>query len=441
MQSWLHMRASDLGRGIDAGEIDPVDLCETYLEAIAAHPQADDIYARLTVDAARTAAEAAAKRARLGLRNGPLDGVPISWKDLFDRAGVPTEAGSALLKGRVPKQDAEVVRRGHHAGLVPLGNTHMSELAFSGLGLNPITATPPGLHDPTCVPGGSSSGAAASVAHGLAALAMGSDTGGSVRVPAAWNDLVGLKTTHGRLSTKGVVPLASSFDTIGPLARSVEDCALALAALEGTTPANLNHVTLRDTHFLILSSYSDDARDAPRKAFDVAIEKLVDAGAHVTRAALRSVQDALDLSAQVFNPEAYGIWCDTIEAAPDKMFQPIRDRFRAGQEFSGPDVMSAWRKLKALRVEYAKDTAAYDAVLLPTVPTLPPSRQRLMEDVEYYTTQNLLALRNTRIGNLMGLCGLTLPTGYASCGVMALAPPMTEERLLRFGVAMERALT
>ncbi len=199
-KDWLWMTAADLGRGIAAGEIDPVALTQTYLDAIAAHPLKDRIYARLTPDRALAEAQAAADRAKAGQRRGLLDGVPISWKDLFDTAGVATEAGSALLAGRVPDRDAVVLRNATAAGLVCLGKTHMSELAFSGLGYNPITATPPCVNDAEAVPGGSSSGAAASVAFGLAPAGIGSDTGGSVRIPAVWNDLVGLKTTIGRLS-------------------------------------------------------------------------------------------------------------------------------------------------------------------------------------------------------------------------------------------------
>ena len=233
---WLWMTAADLGRGIEAGAIDARDLAEVYLDAIAAHPDAARIYVRATPERARAEADAARARARAGLRRGPLDGVPISWKDLFDTAGVPTEAGSALLAGRTPDRDAAVLAAATRAGLVCLGKTHLPELAFSVLGINPITATPPNINDPELAPGGSSSGAAASVAFGLAAAGIGSDTAGSARVPAAWNDIVGLKPTHGLLTLEGVVPLRPGFDSVGTLSRSVEDASLLLAAL-GAGPA------------------------------------------------------------------------------------------------------------------------------------------------------------------------------------------------------------
>ena len=245
----LKKTASDLGRMIDAGDVSPLELTENYLDAIDAHPLTNRIYARTTPDRAIAEAKAATDRATNDTRNGLLDGVPISWKDLFDTAGTATEAGSAFLKDRVPDVDAQVLKNATHAGLICLGKTHMSELAFSGLGLNPITETPPCVNDPDAIAGGSSSGAAASVAFSLAAAGIGSDTGGSVRIPSTWNDLVGLKTTSGLLSLKGVVPLCAKFDTVGPLCRSVEDAANLFAALGGTTPAQLQPSGLKGKRF------------------------------------------------------------------------------------------------------------------------------------------------------------------------------------------------
>jgi aspartyl-tRNA(Asn)/glutamyl-tRNA(Gln) amidotransferase subunit A len=441
MGDWTTTSAGDLGRAIGAGKADPVALTEAYLDAIATHPAADRIYARLTPDRARAEAAAAAARARAGLRLSPLDGVPVSWKDLFDTAGIATEAGSKLLAGRTPDRDAEVLQNATKQGLICLGKTHMTELAFSGLGLNPVTATPPNVNDPALVPGGSSSGAATSVAFGLAAAGIGSDTGGSVRIPAAWNDLVGLKTTAGRLSLKGVVPLAASFDTVGPLTRTVEDAALLLAALEGSKPADLRGATLAGARFAILDTVAfDDCRDAPARAFDAATAALARAGAKIDRLALPSVTDAMALSGILFTSEAYATWRNAIEAKPDLMFAPVRDRFRAGAAFAAADYIAAWVRLRAIRAEWAEVTAAYDAILIPSSAILPPDAARLLADPAFFTAENLLALRNTRIGNLMGLSALTLPTGTPSCGIMLMGKPMAEEALLRIGSAAEKAL-
>tara|TARA_R110000850_G_scaffold39087_12_gene101732 strand:- start:2786 stop:4114 length:1329 start_codon:yes stop_codon:yes gene_type:complete len=441
MQDWLKMTAADLGRGIESGQIDPVTLCKTYLDAIDTHPLRDRIYARVTADRAMAEAQAASLRAKAGHRLSPLDGVPISWKDLFDTAATVTEAGSMLLKDRMPDMDAQVLQNATAMGLVCLGKTHMSELAFSGLGHNPSTATPPCVNDLEAVSGGSSSGAAASVAFGLAAAAIGSDTGGSVRIPSVWNDLVGLKTTSGRVSLQGVVPLAMKFDTVGPLCRSVEDAGLLLAALEGTKPADLSSADLEGRRFAILRNVAmDDLEDAPRDAFQGAVEKLRDAGAIIDDITLPEIAQAMPLSGCLFTAEAYGLWRDVIEADPEAMYAEILERFRLGKAHSGPDYVAAWAKLEALRISYDRAVAGYDAVILPTAPTLPPKLEKLESDHDYYVSANLLALRNTRIGNLMGLCAMTLPTGTPSCGLMMMMAAGSEERLLRLATAAEEAL-
>ncbi len=438
---WLAMTASDLGRGIEAGEIDPVRLTEVHLEAIAGHAETGRIYARLTEKRARQEAAAASARARAGRRRGLLDGVPLSWKDLFDTAGVATEAGSALLAGRVPDRDAEVLRTATMGGAVCLGKTHMSELAFSGIGLNPVTATPPNMNDPGAVPGGSSSGAAASVAFGLAPAAIGSDTGGSVRIPAAWNDLVGLKTTAGRLSLEGTVPLCALFDTVGPLCRSVEDAARLLALLEGGRSADLEGAEISGARLFVLETAAfDDIRPEPLEGFESALRQLERAGAVVKRGPIPEVSEALSMSAVLFTTEAYSQWKELIEAAPDKMFDQVRERFRSGAAFTGGEYAAAWRQLRAHRRRYAELTAGYDAVVIPTAPNMPPEAARLLRDPEYYVSENLMTLRNTRIGNLMGGAGLTLPTGVPSTGILLMSGPGGEERLLRLGAAAEKAI-
>jgi len=440
-KTWTNMTAADLGRAIDKGTINPVELCEAFLDKIASHPLASRIYARTTPARARGEAMGAASRAKTGQRKGLLDGVPISWKDLFDTAGVETEAGSALLKGRVPAADAAVLTAATRDGLVCLGKTHMSELAFSGLGLNPITATSPCINDEKAVSGGSSSGAAASVAFGLAPAGIGSDTGGSVRIPAAWNDLVGLKTTTGRLPLTGVVPLCETFDTVGPLARSVEDCAHLLAAMENRRAPDLEGTSLSGARLMVLETVAlDDLRERPARGLDDALARLARAGAKITRGGLPELSEAMSLTSTLVTAEAYGIWGPTVETAPEKMFPRILERVRAGADVKASDYVAAWRRLRVIRNLWAEMSAGYDAVILPTAAILPPDANRLMTDFDYYISENLLSLRNTRIGNLMDVCALTLPTAEPSCGISFMAGPMQEDRLLRLGIAAERAL-
>lgn len=440
MDGWLSMTAAALGRGIAAGEVDPRDLAEAFLEAIASHPDAGRIYARTTPDRARAEAAEAAARARAGLRRGPLDGVPLAWKDLFDSGGVATEAGAALLAGRVPVEDAAVLARATRAGLVCLGKTHMTELAFSGLGVNPVTATPPNAHDAALAPGGSSSGTGVAVALGLAPAGIGSDTGGSVRVPAAWNGLVGFKTSPGSLPMAGVVPLCPSFDTIGPLVRSVEDAALVLSVLSGAPAVDLAGVSVRGLRLRVADGSVGPTRAGPEAAFEAAVARLEAAGAVILRGPTPALAEALGLAGVLFGAEAYGVWRDEIEARPDLMFPPVRERFRSGAKVGAAEFVGAWRRLEALRAAWGAWAADCDAVLMPTTPNLPPPVDRLLAEPDLFVTENLLALRNTRLINLMGGCAVTLQVGVPGCGLMAAAPGGRDARLLRVAAGLEGAL-
>ncbi len=442
MQSILEMSASDLGREIDAGMLDPVEIIEAYLEATTAHPEAKRIYTIMTPKRALAEAEMASQRARSGERLSVLDGVPISWKDLFDTAGDVTEAGSDLLAGRIPEKDALCLRNATAVGLVCLGKTHMSELAFSGIGLNPVKETPPCINFPDTVPGGSSSGAGASVAFGLSPAAIGSDTGGSVRIPAAWNDLVGLKTTSGLISLEGVVPLCASFDTVGPLTKTVEDAAHIFTALAGQRAMDLANASLSGRRLAILKGdLFDVTRNAPAQAFQESVEKFAKAGAEIREVTLDFLSDANTMGGPLFVGEAYGTWKHVIEAAPEKMFAPICDRFRQGEDVSAADFVAGWQQLERYRAEFKSLTNGFDAVICPTAPIMPPKIDRLFSDDQYYVTENLFSLRYTRIANLMGTCAVTLPTGYPSCGVMLAAGAFEERRLLRLAMGAELALT
>lgn len=424
-----------------AGLVSPVDLTEGYLQAIDRHPDAARIYARTTPEQARGQAVAAHDRARAGLRRSLLDGVAISWKDNIDMAGVATEAGSRLLAGRKPIRDADTVTHAKGQGLIVLGKTQMTELAFSGLGLNPMTATPPNSLDPALAPGGSSSGAAVSVALGLAAAAIGSDTGGSIRVPAAWNDLVGFKPTHGAVSAAGVVPLCRRFDVVGPLARTVEDCTLIFAALTGARAVDLDGAASRRLRLMVLDGVPfDQAREAPVAAFEDAVDRLGQAGASITRAAPDMAMRAMDVGSPLFAPEAYGEWREQIEDAPDLMHPPILSRFRGGAQMVAAEFVARWNDLHLARAEWANAVAGFDAVILPTAAIMPPDARRLADDPDFFAAENLLTLRNTRIGNVLGLPAISIPTGHRACGLMALGAAGGDRALLRVAAAIEAAL-
>ncbi len=441
MSDFNSLTASELGDMIGQAEIDPVELTEHFLSLIELSPIGRKIYSTVTHQLALEQAKASKKRADIGRRLSSLDGVPISWKDLFDINGQPCEAGSELLAGRLANKNSTVYNFAEAHGLICLGKTHMSELAFSGLGLNPIRETPPCVNYPECVPGGSSSGAATSVAFGLAAAGIGSDTGGSVRIPAAWNDLVGFKTTAGKLSLDGVVPLCSRFDTVGPLTKSVEDAARLFGIMAGKEIELPAPKPVRGLTFAILKTVAmENVADLPIKAFQNSIDKLQKAGASISEISVSSVDEAMDLTGLLYSPEAYATWKHKIEKSPDLMFAKILERFRSGANVLASDFIHAWDKLVDLRQQYHSEVEAFDAILIPTSPIIPPEIGRLMHDGDFYNSQNLQALRNTRIGNLMGGCSITLPTDTLSCGLLIMGMPNEEARLLRLAQACELVL-
>ena len=436
-QLWLKMTACELGRGIDNGSISPVALVKTYLEAIRNHPLNNDIYARISSERALKEANAAEIRAKTNNRLSLLDGVPISWKDLFDSKGINTEAGSMLLSGRIPESDAVVLDNATQAGLVCLGKTHMSELAFSGLGLNPMTKTTPCVNNLDAVSGGSSSGAAGSVAFNLASIGIGSDTGGSVRVPAAWNDLVGLKTTSQDISLKGVVPLCPKFDTIGPLCRSVEDAAVIYSILK-----NQNYTPIKKPNSLRLMRLEgiseEDIENAPLTAFDDACAKISKTDITITKHKFPVLEKLLSLAGIIYTVEAYEVWGELLEKEGKKMYPEILSRFMAGKNFTQNEYKNAWSSINSIRADWMKFTQEFDAVILPTSPILPPNKTKLLSDSSYYKRANLLALRNTRIGNMLGLCSITLPTSKPSCGFMIMGAPFSELKLLNIASKIEK---
>jgi aspartyl-tRNA(Asn)/glutamyl-tRNA(Gln) amidotransferase subunit A len=443
MVDFFTASAAELGRAIGLGKADPMELAEAFLERIDVADPNRQIYARTTPERAIAEAAASSERARAGRRRTLLDGVPVSWKDLFDTQGVATESGSLLLEGRVPTKDAKLLSIATEAGMVCLGKTHQTELAFSGLGVNPVTATPPNKAIPDHAPGGSSSGAAASLAHGLAALAMGSDTGGSVRIPAAWNNLAGLKITWGMLPDAGMVPLCPSFDTPGPLARTVEDLAIAFDILKGGSghaafvpAASLAGVRFHVAETIVL----DECDQETRNAFETAVERLAKAGARISRGPVDAFGPIAAIGPKLYPFEAWREWGTLIEAEGTKMFEPVRRRFSQGKSVTAGEYEAARQEMTRLRQAFLDDTQAVDAVLMPTVPILPPKVDELLADPDHFTARNLLALRNTRFANTLGLCAITLPLPEKASGLQLLGKPFGDTRLLSIAGATERVL-
>ena len=450
-QPWHNMSALALGRDIGTGVIDPVDLCTHFLERIKDVGSDSSIYLKVLPERARAEATAARDRARSGLRRGPMDGVPVSWKDLFDTAGDTTTAASPILRRRKPaRTDAEVVRRATRAGLVCLGKTNLTELAFSGLGINPATGTPANPFDESCAraPGGSSSGAAVSLVRGLAAAALGSDTGGSVRIPAAWNGLVGLKTTNGLLPMDGMLPLAPSLDSIGTITRDVADANALLAVLSDGKPADLTGTNLQRRRLVIADGalwrdLDPDVEETVREA----IGKLAALGADVVVETVDEFSEALALVGEhgpFVAVEGYAVWRDTINTDPNRVYRHVRDRFRAAKKISSYDAGRLRFGMADIARRLHARMAGWDAILAPTVAISAPALAPLVDEPERYIKANLKALRNTTLGNVLGVTALTLPCGMDTkglpTGLMLMARPNQEAALLRLGLAVERAL-
>lgn len=434
--------AAELGREIASGTLDPVELAEATLEKVNNHPKRDKIFARVTDERAIAEAKAARDRQQQDDLQSPLDGVPISWKDLFDTADIATESGSKLLEGRIPEKDGVAVENATNAGTVCIGKTHLSELAFSGLGINPCTETSPNIHGDHLAPGGSSSGAAASVAHELVSIGIGSDTGGSVRIPSSWNDLVGFKTTHRLISGEGIVPLCSGFDTAGPLCTTMEDAWLITAIMAGLPPELPEEKPVSECEFLVNETIMlGELGDDQREGFEIALENLQSAGASITRGAIHECEEILPLGPILFPYEAWQQWGQEIEARPDLMFEPVRNRFGSGKSVTEEQYKLAWNEMMHMRNSFDRRISVYDAVLAPSVAIGPPEIAPLLADYDKFSDTNMLALRNTRFFNMFGCCALSLPTSKPASGLMVAKSGGQDRELASIGLSIQNIVS
>ena len=450
MAAWHEMTGTALGEGIAAGAIDPVELAEFFLDRIAAEDPDRLVFIRM--DPARTRVEARAARARqkAGLRRSPLDGVPVSWKDLVDVAGMETTMAARALAGRVPDRDAPLQRRATDAGTVFLGKTNMTEFAFSGLGINTTHGTPPNARDKAVarIPGGSSSGAAVAVASGLGPVAIGSDTGGSVRIPASLNGVVGLKTTIGALPTDGVLPLSPLLDTIGPLTACVADAASMWSILKAIPGPDLEGADLKGRLLVAVDTPMwRDVDPGVDRACRAAVTRLEAAGARVVwqdAPELAEAMAAMIAMGGLVTADAWACWGELVEARPDDIYKFMLPRFQSGTKQTGFGLLRLMRRLDELSAGLHERLAGCDAMIAPTVPISPPAIADLLDDGDAYTKANLGTLRNTTPGNLTRLCALTLPCGPDDnglpAGLMLMQRPHQEGALLRLGAAVETAL-
>lgn len=405
-------------------------------------------FLKVYADQARAQADAVDALRRVGRAPGPYAGVPISLKDLLDVAGEPTPAGSNVLADAAPApRHAAVVARLLAAGFVPVGRTNMTEFAFSGLGLNPHFGTPlsPWRREEGRIAGGSSSGAAVSVSDGMAVGAVGTDTGGSCRIPAAFCGVVGHKPTARRVPLDGVLPLSPSLDSVGPLGSTVSCCAILDAVFAGEEPAPPPPLPLAGLRLAVPTNVVLEGMEAAvADAFERALGRLSAAGARVTRQAFAQLDRVVQASATggFAAAEAYA-WHRPLLADRGAGYDPrVRVRIERGATLSAADYVDLRAARAGICASMDAATAPFDALVLPTAPILPPRLADLRDDAEYARV-NALALRNPAPFNFLDRCSLSLPAhrpGDPPVGLMLVGETGGDRRLFALALAVEAAL-
>ncbi|WP_300302096.1 amidase [Ferrovibrio sp.] len=403
-------------------------------------------FTRLYADRARTEAEAADARARQGLPLGPLDGRIVSVKDLFDMPGEPTTAGSKLLRDASPATTmAPAIARLRQAGAVIIGKTNMTEFAFSGVGINPHYGTPGNPADRSRIPGGSSSGGAVSVADGMAEITIGSDTGGSTRIPAAMCGIVGLKPSQYRVPTAGAFPLSFALDSIGPMAQTVANCALADAVMAGETPLPLTPAPLAGLRLGIpRGPLLENMEPEVAQAFGTAIDRLGKAGAAPGEHPLPLLAEMQAVNARggFAASEAFFVHRAALDKRPDEFDPIVRGRIERGRAIPAADYIFMQRRRAELIRAMDAALADLDALILPTTPIRAPKIADLAASEEAFTAANTLLLRNTAVMNFFDLCAISLPLPVTGLpvGLMLVARNGHDRRLLRMAAGVESCI-
>jgi aspartyl-tRNA(Asn)/glutamyl-tRNA(Gln) amidotransferase subunit A len=429
-----------------SGRSDPVQALDAVLAKAAA---VDDVFISLSTARARREAHASAARWKAGQPASALDGVPIAWKDLFDVAGSPTTAGAALRREGAPALlDAQSVGLLSRAGMVSVGKTNLSEFAYSGLGLNPHFGTPhnPSGHDQARIPGGSSSGSAVAVAAGIVPIAMGTDTAGSIRIPAAFNGLVGFRS----YSRDGVFPLAHTLDSLGPLTRSVRDAVAIDDILRGRTkPTSLLPRPLTGQRFWVDQTVLEDDRVEPAVRDNLlrCVSAMQAEGALVDVRPSPAFQATLDLIQQqgwLGAAEAFALHQPLLDSDAAAQLDPrVRRRLEAARAFPASHLINLYSARERLQ-QQVSDELDGAFLITPSVAHVAPPLTPLLSDDDLFTRTNLATLRLTMPGSLLDMPGVSLPSGCDALGLptglLISAPSGEDSRVLRAALAVEAAL-
>jgi len=440
---------AELADDLENGRTSARKIVDSCLERIAdATGEGQRTFIHVDAEAAIEAAEAMDRLREIKAAPSPFAGIPVSIKDLFDIRGQVTRAGSRALEDSAPAEaDAAVVARLRRAGFVVIGRTNMTEFAYSGIGINPHYGTPKSVwrRDVGHVPGGSSSGAAVSVADGMAHGALGTDTGGSCRIPAAYNGIVGFKPTQRRVPLAGGVPLSSTLDSFGPLARTVACCAVLDAVLAGEPIVPLQPRPIRGMRLAVPTTVAlDELEDDVARTFERALETLSRHGALIERIAVPEFLDVgvMNSKGGFAAAESYA-WHRYLIASHGDVYDPrVHIRILRGEGISAADYIELLEARKSLITRAAARLAPYDALVMPTTANTPPKIADLADD-KAFTKANLLALRNCTLINMIDGCAISLPChreGEVPVGLMLASSGGADRRIFELAAGMEGAI-
>jgi aspartyl-tRNA(Asn)/glutamyl-tRNA(Gln) amidotransferase subunit A len=435
-----------------AGSVSPVELIENCLANIKKLNPRLNAFITVTGELARAQARQAEAEIRRGDWRGPLHGVPLAFKDLIDTDGVRTTAASSLFKDRVPAQDAEVVRRLKAAGAVLLGKQNLHEFAYGGSSMVSCFGEVRNAWNPEYVAGGSSGGSATAVAAGLGYGAIGTDTAGSIREPAALCGVVGLKPTYGRVSARGVIPLSVSLDHVGPIARTVADAAIILQAIAGFDAGDRASVDIPvDDYLASLGKNVKTLRiGVPRKFFfedlDPDIASATNhalSGLATMGAELRDIELPVPTDRTLQSAEAFAYHGEFVARSPE-LYQPeTLRRIRAGANVGPEALLACRRELERVRRDIAATFADVDLLVTPTTPVPAPLIAELKQNPDLLRPRELLLLRNTRPINVWGLPAISIPCGFTPAGLpiglQIVGPHWGEAKVLQLAHAYEQA--
>jgi aspartyl-tRNA(Asn)/glutamyl-tRNA(Gln) amidotransferase subunit A len=441
----LNALANDLG----AGRTSARKLVEECIAAIAEPAgEGQRTFIHVDRDAALEAADAMDHLRKANAAPSRFAGIPVSIKDLFDIKGQVTRAGSRALEDSAPaERDAPAVARLRRAGFVVIGRTNMTEFAYSGIGINPHYGTPKGAwrRDVGHVPGGSSSGAAVSIADRMAYGALGTDTGGSCRIPAAYNGIVGYKPTQRRVPLDGGVPLSFSLDSFGPLANSVACCAILDAVLADEPAPHLRPRPIKGMHLAVPTTVAlDDLDDAIAKTFERALEMLSRQGARIERIEVPEFNDVgvMNSKGGFAASESYA-WHRYLITSKGDMYDPrVAARIMRGESMSAADYIDLVTARRSLIARAAARLAPYDALVMPTTANTPPRIADLADD-KAFAVANLRSLRNCTLINMIDGCAISLPAhreGEAPVGLMLAGSGGSDRRIFELAAGMEAAI-